>query len=83
MGRLLDIYQSPASRDQTNTPLTRFVKDLLGLDQLEALIDGLHPAGHKRRMFKLTPRPETIERLDESLKSEGSQGAAAGRVPLK
>ncbi|MAQ30666.1 MAG: hypothetical protein CL950_11995 [Erythrobacter sp.] len=79
LGRLLDIYQSPASRDQTNTPLTRFVKDLLGLDQLEALIDGLHPAGHKRRMFKLTPRLETIERLDESLKSEGSQGAAAGR----
>ena len=79
LGRLLDIYQSPASRDQTNTPLTRFVKDLLGLDQLEALIDGLHPAGHKRRMFKLAPRLETIERLDESLKSEGAQAAAAGR----
>ncbi len=79
LGRLLDIYQSPGSRDQTNTPLTRFVKDLLGLDQLEALIDGLHPAGHKRRMFKLAPRLETIERLDERLKSDGAQAATAGR----
>lgn len=79
LGRLLDIYQSPASRDQSNTPLTRFVKDLLGLDQLEALIDGLHPAGHKRRMFKLTPRLEQVERIDGDLAAAATQASLANR----
>lgn len=76
LGRLLDIYQSPASRDQTNTPLTRFVKDLLGLDQLEALIDGLHPAGHKKRMFKIVPRLEQIELADADLRAAAARAAA-------
>lgn len=70
LGRLLDIYQSPASRDPTNTPLTNFVKSLLGLDQLEALIDGLHPAGDKRRMAKLSTDFDRAENLQGRLQGE-------------
>lgn len=80
LGRLLDIYQSPASRDQSNTPLTRFVKDLLGLDQLEALIDGLHPAGDKRRMLRLTPRLQQVERIDADLAAATTQANSANRA---
>ena len=30
--------------------MTKFVKDLLGLDQLDALVEGLHDAGDVRRL---------------------------------
>ena len=70
LGRLLDIYQAPASRDPTNTPLTNFVKNLLGLDQLEALIDGLHAAGHKARMSKLSADFDRADQLQGRLEGE-------------
>lgn len=70
LGRLLDIYQSPASRDPNNTPLTNFVKSVLGLDQLEALIDGLHPAGDKRRMAKLSADFDRADNLQGRLEGE-------------
>lgn len=70
LGRLLDIYQSPASRDPTNTPLTNFVKSLLGLDQLESLIDGLHAAGDKRRMAKLSSDFDRADNLQGRLEGE-------------
>lgn len=73
LGRLLDIYQNPTSRDVSNTPLTRFVKDLLGLDQLEALIDGLHEAGDRRRMVKLSSEYDRAERLLARLKADDQQ----------
>src|SRR5215203_3787013 len=47
LGRLLELYQSSDAR-QSDSPLTEFVKDLLGLDILDALIDGLHDAGDIR-----------------------------------
>lgn len=37
LGRLLEFYQVPDARD-SDSPLTQFVKDLLGLDQLDALL---------------------------------------------
>jgi exonuclease SbcC len=74
LGRLLDIYQDPTSRDVSNTPLTRFVKDLLGLDQLEALIDGVHDAGDRRRMVKLSPEYDRTEALLTRLKAEEQEG---------
>lgn len=40
LGRLLDIYQKSKVADGESA-LTQFVKDLLGLNQLDALIDGL------------------------------------------
>lgn len=70
LGRLLDIYQAPTSRDPSNTPLTNFVKSLLGLDQLEALIDGTYPAGHKARMSKLSGEFDRADQLEGRLQVE-------------
>lgn len=79
LGRLLDIYQAPASRDPTNTPLTNFVKNLLGLDQLEALIDGLHAAGHKARMSKLSADFDRADQLQGRLEGEQREHDALER----
>ncbi len=49
LGRLLEIYQ-PKDVAAAASPLTRFVKELLGLDALDALIDGLYDAGDVRRL---------------------------------
>jgi exonuclease SbcC len=88
LGRLLDIYQAPTSRDPSNTPLTGFVKKLLGLDQLEALIDGVYPAGHKARMSKLSADFDRADQLEGRLQGEQlvidalqrSQGAELARL---
>src|SRR5208283_3870107 len=53
LGRLLEIYQNANPREES--ALTRFVKDLLGLDALDALIDGLHPAADIRNTRRLSP----------------------------
>lgn len=52
LGRLLEIYQNASPRQES--ALTRFVKDLLGLDALDALIDGLHPVGDVRNVRRLS-----------------------------
>jgi DNA repair protein SbcC/Rad50 len=54
LGRLLEIYEH---QDSTNSasPLTRFVKEMLGLDALDALIDGLHAVGDVRRFRETAP----------------------------
>ena len=44
LSRLLEIYERSDAKE-TDSPLTKFVKDLLRLDQLDALVDGLHDAG--------------------------------------
>lgn len=49
LGRLLEIYQ-PKDVAAAASPLTRFVKELLGLDALDALISGLRDAGDVRRL---------------------------------
>lgn len=48
LGRLLEIYQH--SDKKSESPLTRFVKELLGLDRMEAIIVGLHSAGNIARL---------------------------------
>lgn len=53
LGRLLEIYQNASPREES--ALTRFVKDLLGLDVLDALIEGLHPAADVRNTRRLAP----------------------------
>lgn len=53
LGRLLEIYQH--SDKKTDTPLTRFVKELLGLDRMEALIGGLYSAGNITRLKSPVP----------------------------
>lgn len=54
LGRLLEIYEHQDNRD-TASPLTRFVKEMLGLDALDSLIDGLHAAGDVRRFRESAP----------------------------
>lgn len=63
LGRLLEIYEHQDNR-RTDSPLTRFVKEMLGLEALDALIDGLHAAGNVTR-FR-TVAPNFWEARDES-----------------
>lgn len=67
LGRLLEIYEASDARKSTS-PLTRFVNDLLGLDQLDALVGGLHASGHKRRLVKSLPLYEEVS--DELAKQD-------------
>ncbi len=64
LSRLLEIYEQSDAR-KTASPLTRFVNDLLDLDQLDALVEGLHPIRDKRRLVKsLSLFGETSDELD-------------------
>ncbi len=54
LGRLLELYEDKDTR-ASESPLTKFVKDLLGLDDLDALIDGLHDSGDVRRFRSSVP----------------------------
>jgi DNA repair protein SbcC/Rad50 len=47
LGRLLETYT--ATGEQVDTALVRFVKTVVGLDDLDSLIEGLRPAGHVAR----------------------------------
>lgn len=67
LGRLLEIYQHADKK--TDSPLTRFVKELLGLDRMEALIGGLHTAGNIARLKGPVPGYNEIRdriQLDEA-----------------
>lgn len=77
--RLLEIYQHKDTR-RTDSPLTQFVKDLLGLDQLDALIEGLHPAGDIRRLR--SPAPQYFEIRDE-IRERSKQIAALQTLSLQ
>lgn len=50
LGRLLETYT--ATGTQVDTALVRFVKAVVGLDDLDSLIDGLEPAAHIARTRK-------------------------------
>lgn len=54
LGRLLEIYEDKNTRGG-ESPLTKFIKDLLGLDHLDSLIDGLFDAGDVRRFRTTVP----------------------------
>lgn len=55
---LLEIYQGDGSAE---SQLTRFVNDLLGLDELEYLIDGTHEVADKRLFRHLVPEYAELE----------------------
>ncbi len=61
LGRLLEIYDD--QRTSTTSPLTLFVKELLGLDPLDALVDGLYPAFNVARVRNLVPGYRQLETL--------------------
>jgi DNA repair protein SbcC/Rad50 len=79
LGRLLEIYEDKDAR-KTASPLTKFVKDLLGLDHLDALIEGLFDAGDVRRFRSAVPVYwETRENIP-ALQKELERQQAALRV---
>lgn len=77
MSRLLEIYESCDARDD-QSPLTRFVKDLLGLDALDDLITGLYRSGDKRLLRRSLPlyayaethQKQIIKQVDHQTKEE-------------
>lgn len=49
--RLLELYEGTGTDTRkSDSKLTSFVKELLGLDQFDAIIDGLHAVGDVRRL---------------------------------
>jgi exonuclease SbcC len=68
LGRLLEIYDE--QKTNSTSPLTLFVKELLGLDPLDALIDGLEPAFNVTRIRRITPDYRRLEALKTSLQQE-------------
>ena len=59
LSQLLTIYQE--SDAGVDSPLSRFVHELLGLDRLDALELGLQPGRDLRNARKLTPTYENVE----------------------
>lgn len=76
LSRLLEIYQHQDNR-RSDSPLTRFVKELIGLDRLDALIEGLHPVGNVRRLRDPAPdywrARETLPELQAALEATSAQ----------
>jgi exonuclease SbcC len=76
--RLLEFYEDKAAN---GSALTRFVKELLGLDALEALIDGLHDAGDVRRLrghaVSFWDMREQLPSLDDELSRLAEELTAA------
>lgn len=68
LGRLLELYDD--KKTDTTSPLTLFVKELLGLDPLDALVDGLYPAFNVARVRNLVPAYRKLEALRTSLQDD-------------
>lgn len=84
LGRLLDIYDQ---RKTTNSRLTEFVKELLRLDALDALVDGLDHAFNVTRIRKLVPVYKQLEEardlLDKQLDRERSSVETAREATIQ
>lgn len=78
LARLLEFYED---KSKNGTELTRFVKELLGLDALDALIDGLHDAGDVRRLrghaVSFWDMREQLPSLDDELSRLAKELASA------
>lgn len=78
LSRLLELYEDKAPN---GTALTRFVKELLGLDALDALIDGLYDSGDVRRLRGNAERfwdmREELPSIDAELERLAKELAAA------
>ncbi len=81
LGRLLDIYDQ---KKTANSRLTEFVKELLRLDALDALVDGLDHAFNVTRVRKLAPvykqLEEARELLDKQLERERTNVESAAQA---
>jgi exonuclease SbcC len=76
--RLLEFYEDKSAN---GTALTRFVNELLGLDALDALIDGLYDAGDVRRLrghaVSFWDMREQLPSLDDELSRLAKELTAA------
>lgn len=75
LSRLLEMYQE--SKPSSDSPLTQYVKEILRLDQLDNLIDGLHVAADLRNTRREVPqyresetKAKDLERSRSSLTTE-------------
>ena len=59
LGRLLEIYQHTEGKEES--ALARFVNELLGLDEIDALLDGLAAANNLTSLKKLAERLKDAE----------------------
>lgn len=73
LGRLLEIYDD--QKTGSASPLTLFVKELLGIDPLDALVDGLDTAFHVSRVRRLVPEYRSLEAEKNSLVDEVARAA--------
>lgn len=73
LGRLLEIYQGQ-DPNSSSSPLTLFVKELLGLDVIESIVDGLHDAGDVRRIRNAVPAYAEVERKVKDLDARAAKG---------
>lgn len=78
LSRLLELYEDKAA---DGTALSRFVKEVLGLDALDALIDGLYDSGDVRRLrgnaVRFWDMREELPSVDAELDRLASELAAA------
>lgn len=91
LGRLLDLYQAREGNEQT--ALEKFVNELLGLEQLDALRDGLSDANDLRFFKKLAigvdeatreaKAAATELREQSDLRAEAREGVAKARARTK
>ncbi len=71
LGTLLSIYQhNDGSATNPSSPLARFVSELLGLDRLDAVEEGLAPIDDTRNFRKLSERYGSIEQEQKQLASQ-------------
>lgn len=73
LSRLFELY-APADGREAESPLIGFVKEILGLDALDSLIDGLYATGHITRAEKLSAQWQAAR--DRVLELEGLRAGA-------
>ncbi|KRC58868.1 MULTISPECIES: AAA family ATPase [unclassified Nocardioides] len=79
LGRLLDLYQARAGNEQT--ALEKFVNELLGLEKLDALRDGLSDANDLRLLKKLAVGVDEADRESKTATAQlKEQSALRGEI---
>lgn len=82
LGQLLQIYQD--SDSSPDSPLARFVTELLGLDRLDAIETGLNPVADLRNFRKVNPTYGPVEsekqRLDRMISDHHQAHTAAQKA---
>jgi exonuclease SbcC len=78
LAKLLQSYQEVSGSD--DSPLTRFVRQLLRIDELDALVDGLWFLGHRARVRNAVPSFRPVEKRIEELRAESADLASQDKT---